>query len=542
MAMNVPYRRLRERAVDLGSHFKKHLLVLDRYLPGFLDSLEKNRVRERIDLWRPATDPRAGMALIRDISRSPKEELQFVRAYYSIQFMLLDIVNLDTLKLSLASGQERQVAHHQFLMSLGKAFVRLSTAYLEYLIRYFVPASRELRWALIGVGTLRDQDDIDVVLIDDGSPARARFNVEFSRVYNEMLKSATPLHFYLAEHMGHATYSYTLEDYSSLAERRLDDHVVMSEIVNATYLLGSRGLSEAFQAQIADRYFEARSSERIYHDVFLRGMTGEVRSLLLRRLPGDLLHPKNDGLRIIKGLAHVFKTIDDVRSRSPWKVLDYVGGARQKQRHNFRRLKRSLSFFETVQTAYQILYAQDEEIFVEEGGEGLAMVADALGYRPLGVLTPQQQFLVEYYEHVSETRAAARALVGNVHRHLRTFSSFHDLFREDDERPRSALARSLIDEFRRRPGNRYWYDVLERFEGDGRALLQGIADSFHGYDDAEQAKLVEDYTDWGRLNVFSWMTFNRMLDAEPGGRNTPVSSMRRRMNLALLRVESTEAM
>jgi hypothetical protein len=53
------------------------------------------------------------------------------------------------------------------------------------------------------------------------------------------------------------------------------------------------------------------------HELFLRGVLGETRSLLLRPPPADRVDPRDGGLRLILGLATAFKTIEGVAATQP---------------------------------------------------------------------------------------------------------------------------------------------------------------------------------------------------------------------------------
>jgi len=510
MGIDVPYRRLRQRTGELGRHFGKYLLILDRHLPALIERLEERRLRERMEIWRPAAEPASGFAILRDLARDPDEAVRFGRAYYAVQFLLLDVVEIDALRLALASDVERIGAYSTFLTQLRRRFVRLSTAYLDFLLATLAPAARDVRWALIGVGTLKDQDDIDVALVDDGAPTREGYVGELARVVSEMWKSATPLHFYLAEQMGAEAWSYPLEAYEALAIGCLDRHVVQSEIVNSTYLLGDRDLADAFHQRVVRPFFNVGDGDRLFHEVFLRGMVGEARSLLFDPLSDDRIHPKNDGLRIIKALAHSLRTIHDIDSRDPVRILDQAAAMLPHLAGSLATLKRSVAFIETVHTLFQLLHAHDEEIPVDAGGP-LERVATTMGYGTLGALSPRDQLLVEYYRHVNDSHEAARPVVQEIRGHLRRFTRIHRVLdgAVTDVPPNRAEA--LVRELERCPGNCYWYDVIERLGEPGQAYLREAAADYAREAMPEWAGIVKGYVTWGRRNVFGWLHLNRLL-------------------------------
>ena len=509
--MNVSYRRLEDRAPELGTHFKRHYLTLERHLPQFLDALGRNRVHERLDLWRPTRNPRDGFKLIRRIASDNSEGICYARTYFAVQHILLILAHVDTLKLSLASGEKATAAYHRFIVTQGNAFIRLSTAFIDFLTNQLAPSARKLDWALLGVGTLRDQDDIDVALVDDGSEPRESFNTEMARVAHEMLRSASPLHFYLAEKLQQGSFSIPLEDYVTLVDKEWHDHVLMSEVANTTFLLGSRKVYEEFMERVVHRYFRERGTENPYHEVFVRGLTGEIRSMLLGHLSDTRIHPKNDALRIIKMLVHVFWSIHGVKENDPWKVLSVLSKTVTQHKSTFRRLRKDLSFLETLRTLFQLFSIQEEEISVSESADVLERIAETMGYSARGVLRAHQLLLVDYYEHVHSARDVAQALVEEIRRHLQRISPIHKLIRFDEECGSPNLARAFMERLHWYPGNRYWADALWALEDSSGDFIRGVARDYYHLEEDIRDTVVDGFLAWARDNLVAWITFTRLL-------------------------------
>jgi hypothetical protein len=525
--MNVSYRRLQERAHELGNHFNRHYLTLEKHLSDFLDELGRARVQERLDLWRPARNPRKGFKLIRKISPDRQQGLAFARTYFAVQHILLIQSHVDALRLSIAAGEEPIRSYHRFVLTLGDDFIRLSNALLECLVRHMVPSARKLKWSLLGVGTLRDQDDIDVALVDDGSKIREQFNLEMSRVAHEMLRSASPLHFYLAERLGQGSYSVPLDQYVRMVDKEWHDHVLMSEIANTTFLLGSKDIFHDFMSQVVHRYFRERGTENPYHEVFVRGLTGEIRSLLFGHLSDKRINPKYDALRIIKMAIHVFWSIHGIKDADPWKVLKKLETKLSGQKEVFARLRDDLSFLETLRTLFQLFSIQEEEIDVATSADALERVAETMGYSARGVLQAHQLLLVDYYDHVDSARCVAQELVGDVRRHLQRTSRIHKLIRFDEDYRSANLAKSFVERIRWFPGNRYWLDVLNALEEPELTFIKGLARDFYRLNGEERAEVVKGFLSWAQSNLVAWMHFTRLL-AEAGEQDT--RTMRRELN------------
>ncbi len=534
--MNVSYRRLENRSHELGNHFKRHYLTLERHLPQFLDALGRNRVHERLDLWRPAGNPRDGFKLIRRITSENGDAIVFARTYFSVQHLLIIFAHVDALKLSLTSGENPASAYHRFVVTLGNAFIRLATAYIDFLTGCLAPHAKKLRWAILGVGTLRDQDDIDVALVDDGTEARDCFNTEMARVAHEMLRSASPLHFYLAEKLQQGSFSIRLDDYVRLVDTEWHDHVLMSEIANTTFLLGDKGVYKDFMKRVVHRYFRERGTENPYHEVFVRGLTGEIRSMLLGHLSDTRIHPKNDALRIIKMLVHVFWSIHGIKETDPWKVLSILSRTMGQHKNDLKHLRRDLSFLETLRTLFQLFSIQEEEISVYESADVLERVAETMGYAPRGVLHAHQLLLVDYYDHLHSAREVAQSLVDEIRRHLQRISPIHKLIRMDKPSVHANLAQAFIERLHWFPGNRYWADAIWTLEESSGEFIRSLAKDYHRLEGEVQKTVISGFLSWARNNLVAWINFTSLLaesDAEEA------RSMREELNTLFLETGGT---
>ena len=84
------------------------------------------------------------------------------------------------------------------------------------------------------VGTRADQDDIDIGVITTKNADVKTLNSAFQKITQDMLVYATPLHLYLSEHVGKQQYTTTIAEYKELLTEKIQDVIIISELLNAS--------------------------------------------------------------------------------------------------------------------------------------------------------------------------------------------------------------------------------------------------------------------------------------------------------------------
>ncbi|GEM_PF-196188 len=475
---------LKDRASILGNHNQKYIRTIETFEDRLTRRLELRGVRDKVHLYRDAPNPGPEMDAIVSVSDDGQDVLDFLGCYYAFRFLGMNLGLLDALHLDLLSEDDRpSVLFRQFMKQSGTEFRMLTTHYMQRLLDLFVGRGEVPEFVLLGTGTRADQDDIDVGVVVSGEGDRDCLDRAIGRLRTEMLRRASCLHFHLSEHVGTRVYSATIEEYQTLLAKRIHDFVIISEMLGAAHILGSRRLFEVFQRDVTDRYYY-RFGENIYHEGFLRGIVGEIRALVAHPVQLESIHPKNDGLRMIKGLIAAMKTIFGVQKVNAWDILDDLRVRDADNAQIYEQLDEALTFLEIFRHIYQLLVVQEEDIPLRDENirQNLQVVATRMGYHDVGIVKAWNHLVIHYNEHVKLAREAVTALMPDLTAHLGEFSIFSSMAQTANlsdvaENVKQNLAVGFISEAAFFGGTRYWDDVLTRLEEEsGRVLGRFVAD------------------------------------------------------------------
>jgi hypothetical protein len=488
--MRNPLQILEQDAKVLANHNRRYVHAVRRHLDAVISKLEGHRQAGLVHLWRPAEDFASEMDVIIGVGSDEYERLSFLGCYYCLQFLRMSLGCLDSLRLDLASPMNRSAVERQFMLQTGTTFRTLSGTYIAKLLELLLEGKEVPRYAIIGVGTKADLEDIDVGVIDDGGPGRDTLNAAIARVNSEMLRYATSMHFHISEHVGERGYSAAIPEYRRMLDGAVQDFVLISEMLGGALITGDEQLFHEFQMSVVSRYFHRPGEDQKWHEGYLRGMLGELRSLLGRPLATERIYPKDDGLRTIKGLLAVLKTIHQVGEVNAWRISDALKLKMPEHSETLAELEKSLSFLEVFRFIYQLVVAQDEEIYVDDDimRDNLDNVSRILGYRQVGTIRPGTQLLVDYYEHIESVRKNAASLMPLCTDHLKSTTVFADMFAP-------SYADSIPEEFARRSaffrGTTYWRDLIEIIEVDDNRLLRRYIADLDALPEASRAKIIE---------------------------------------------------
>lgn len=507
-----PFTSLKERALKLGNHNRKYIIAAEKFKDRLQYHLEKRGDLNKVHLFRPTEDLEFEMDTIIDAGSDEREKLNFLGCYYSLQLLNLNIRNIDVLQLEVLSGLDPMPCYEAFMKRLGVQFRKLTAAYMSRLLRFFV-GSDDTEFVILGVGTRADQDDIDVGIVVPEGEVGERFNQAVSRLNNEMLKRASRLHFHLSENVGRKRYYATIPEYIELLETKVHDFVIINEMLGARPILGSERLYHEFIEKVTARYFYTPGETNNHHEGFVRGIVGEIRSLLLQPAGPEIINPKDDALRMIKGLVFVGKTIFGIDAASPWETL------REMEKHDpdrvskYRGLYRALTFIETFRFLYQLYEVQEEEIDLtsDHVTASLDAVAQAMGYKKMGVVPAWHHLVIHYFEFIRLTRMTVESLLNDVRSHLRESSIFTgfiaaELAKPADLEPGENPARAFADIAEFFEGTRFWDDVLRPLGSDKGVLVSRFIQSFQNCDQRERSRLIRRYVSSARYTMFSMIS------------------------------------
>ena len=508
--MSTPFIRLQDRVLQLGNHHRKYLNFVNAKQDTLIDRLEEKGLIEQVHLWSTAGKRFAKeMRIIQSVGDTKKQKIDFMGWFYSTQFLLMNIRAIDVLSLNIKLGESRVRVYRQFMKRIGWEFRHLTSIYMENLLRLFIDPAEQPTFAILGVGTRADQDDIDIGVIDDGSGKRYALNQAIGQIQKEMLRHASRLHFYLSESVQTSLFSISIDEYKTFFfGDENNDCILISEMLSAALIFGSKSLFNEFQKQVTDRYYYHKDQNNKYHEGYLRGILGEIRALLGRRIHPDSIHPKDDALRIIKSLAFAGKCISNIHRVNAWDILDTLAQERPERKAEYKILEDTLSFFEIFRFLYQLYVVQDEEIYLHEDPDFMRLdqVATAMGFQPLGVKKASDFLLVHYYENINKVRQVSEILIEDYSRHLRSINSFLPIFKSRAEK-RTILP---LNQFLRTAsffqGTKFWNDVFDMLdEDDGQHMVQLIS-GFHKLPQRKKSEFCRNLSDAAKVSFYSYFS------------------------------------
>jgi len=516
--MQDPYERLLEHVRLLGNHHSKYLRTIEAVKTSLIDNLESRGKIDQVHLWKSAPDVSEEMDVILADYNSLEEKLNHLGCYFALQFLHMNLRGKDVLLLNLTSSEDRYRVYRDFMIRAGLKFRALTASYMQKLLDLFIPVEERPEFVLCAVGSRADQDDIDIGIVDDGSERRENLNKAVGRLRTEMLRHASCLHFYLSEHVGTQGYSASVGEYRELLDKEIHDFIIITEMLGAAPVLGSEALFDSFKREITWRYHYDRNQDNKYHEGYLRGILGEVRSLLIRQVKPDSINLKDDGLRMLKSMIYVEKTIFRIDKVGFWDILKELQIKDPIRRNIYQEMDTTLSFLEIFRHLYHLFVIQEEEFSLEdpEIADNLATVARCMGYKDVGAIRAWDHLLIHYYEHVQKVKDLVGILLEYVTDHLESISMFSYLSWEDvSEQAVEKVERNVPVDFinaaRFFRGTKFWDDILDKLESDHGELLKRFVDDFNSLSEKARGKLAERYGACGQYSFYAYISFLNIL-------------------------------
>jgi hypothetical protein len=505
--MDIYFERLKRRSEILGNHHKKYVRIVEKNIGPLMDRLENAGQIDRIHLWASAINPQKEFDIISQLGNTVSERLDDLGCYFALQYLQMNLSALDALRLKVTQNEYKSDLYANFMVRIGHDFRRLTGVYMDHLLRMFLPQDNQIDFVILGVGTRADQDDIDVGIVDTGFEHREILNSAISKMNSQMFKKAINLHFHLSEHVGvSGTFSASIDEYDDMLNHEIHDFVIISEMLGAARICGSRKLFYEFLRKVTSRYYYKgpNSNDTKFHEGYLRGIVGESRSFMFKELSRDFIKPKTDGLRMIKGGLYAAKTIYNLRQVNAWAILHALIYRDKRRKSFFRELEQTLSFLEIFRYLYQLLNSEEEEIHLSNDYvyDNLSIVAETMGYKSIGALSAQDFLLTDYYSHVLNSKAAIKKLLPSVIGHLETISIFgkmlhHRKVTENGERRIGNLAIRFLDEIQFFRGTRFWDDIVKVLEAKNGLLLKRLVNDLCKTGKDKRQETLTRFIDWG---------------------------------------------
>ena len=498
---------LLSRVNTLGNHHQKYMVYIEKHFDALYSLIEEQRFLDQVRLHRFSSNPEKIMRKIASSLSDKEMTLNLLGCYYAIQFLMLNFKAVDVLnlKLSITTTNIYNV-FHSFLSRTGDDFRLLSGAYMSVLLDIFLQDQEHPPFMVCGVGTKVDQDDIDLGVIDRGKTDRNVLTSAFAKLNREMLKHASQLHFHLSEHVGDRGYSASIQEYHDLLDDKITSFVLISEMLNAIFILGDKSIFDDFKAELIDRYFYREGEDNKYHEGYLRGLLGEINDFIMRVPVEYKLNPKKDALRLIKAIVFALRTWKGITKGTSLDALVQLIDEMPEQKDDLYSLYRSFTFIETFRFLYQLFVVQEEEINIEHEGalETLEQVAYFMGYENTTYASAVTQMLIHYQDHVKFAQYSSKRLVRHITKHLSQITVF-SYFNQDNitTLQDKNLPLEFISSTYFFQGVRFWDDILHAMERNDSAVLNRFIDDMKKIPKDELPNLYNAYIKWGSRSPYT---------------------------------------
>jgi len=507
--------RLEEKTSEFGNHHLKYIQTVRRNLDHLIQRLEEQKKRDVVHILHSAYNFGLELGIVSDVAHNVKERLTFIKTFFALHFLLMNRHAVDLLRMDvIASDVDRYAVYKEFMINAGNSFRNLTACYIQKLLDIFLDGISCPEFVIMGVGTKADQDDIDVGIVDDCKENRAGFNRVIALVSQTMLKSAISFHFHLSEHIGEHFYSASIEEYNNVLKHEIRDYVIINEMLSAAVITGSKKLFETYRREVIDRYFYHANGDNKYHEGYLRGILGEVDSLLARPISPTHISFKEDALRALKSIICAQKTVFGIDKVNAWDILDGLKQKNANRYHEYQILESALTFFEIFRYLYQLFVTQDEEISLDNTARhNIRKVAQIIGYSDFGTCRAEEHLLVHYYEHIQNIRGTIPVLISDMKKHLETTSIFVPMLNPQYD---GNIAQDFLRQFRFFRGTSFWDDILDDFSKED--VLARFVTDLNSYPKERRMKLVKGYIEWVKYDFFSLIKFLNNLGTTRNGK------------------------
>ena len=503
---------LEKRVATLGNHLQKFIHIIKRHRYTLISDMERSGKLLQSHLWHSSFSVTEDMKTVSTLTDNLNRNVKNLSCYYALQYLHTIFRNIDIMTLGLVSGKTPIEVYNQFLLQFGQDYRTLTQAYMQNLIDLYLAGNKFPEFIICSVGTRTDQDDLDLGIITEGEEDLSHLNYALQKITQDMLVYATPLHLHLSEHVGQRTYTTTIREYSELLKTQFRDVVIISEILNAKLILGNKRLFNKFHKQVVEKYFYHPGRDIRFHEGFLRGIMGEARAWLLSPPQTNAISPKEDALRMLKSILYAKKVVFRIKKVNPWEILTDLIKHEPHLRSEYELLARALSFLEMFKFLLQLHIIQ-EEVFrpPEIGGEQLNLLANQMGYKPIGTVSSWDQLIIDYYRYVKEVRRLSEFFLDNLREHLGSISLVVKTLKKHHgnighKKAQYERIARFINTAQFYSETKYWEDVLDVFRKDTAILDEFIA-GFKRLNNEEREELIRLYLDWARYTLITIIRF-----------------------------------
>jgi predicted nucleotidyltransferase len=490
------YDELSSSLERLSNHFQKYRQLVEKNIPELRQRLADKGVTGKVHLWRKSHNYKRQMAEVAAVAENAGETKKFIGTYYALQMLHLHFVSTESLRRDYHTKADMDRVYRQILYRLRIQRKDLISVYIRNLIEVFDNKICFDGIVICNVGMIMDQDDLDIAIFSSPDTDKKRWNTVIGQISAEFFKYSSKMHFYLAELVATDSYLTTISDFEEFLSRDVSNYILISELLASEFLLGDESLMPQIETQIINKFYYDRHA-RYYHEAYLRGLMAELQHQSQRKIDNRWASPKNDALRLIHNAVSLLKTIYGIHEHGSRDTLESLQVRDTASKRLYINLQKTFNFCEMFLHVYQLLISIDDrfDAYDSVNIKNLDLVAEVMGYEPLGPVRSGSRLLVHYFEELELLTEMVSDVMTKVNNHLKEITVFNDLL--NNNKPpdlniqwTDSLIRNLFFTIKQFKGLRYWDDILQLMgEDNGRRLIRLV-------------KSIEKLASHHRLHVF----------------------------------------
>ena len=183
----------------------------------------------------------------------------------------------------------------------------------------------------------------------------------------------------------------------------------------------------------------------------------------------------------------------------------------------YELLFKAMSFLEMFKFLLQLYIVQEDTFRPHDIDPAqLAVIAEKMGYIPIGTVSAWDQLVIDYYRYVKEVRRLCDFLLEDLTAHLSSVSVIVKMLlsaknRTKEGKYKNSLPKDFIESARFFTGTKYWEDVLNLVESNPR-LLDDFVDGFDVLNEKQKNKIIKRYVEWSQYSSITLINSTLLAD------------------------------
>ncbi|MBN1233621.1 MAG: hypothetical protein JXA60_09745 [Candidatus Coatesbacteria bacterium] len=394
----------------LGTHYKPLLEYLEDNLARLLILFPHIELaKEKYGLDTPLPYAKDFFKIL--LESPPRETKNLLQTYFILHFLGENRAWVKSLSHMRSLRAFTQDIYRKSLLSFRKGWIALVRSYLRVLSQFFSDTIY-LPFALLNVGSLSDQDDVDLCIIYNEEDDKQMANKTIVQINQILHSSGLIPHHYLSETIGNQSFALNQHEFIKYFDDNRGDFVVISQALGSYFVAGDNYMYNLFEDEVLERFYFSDPTMNYYHENFLFSALSEINNLVKFKPQEGMINPKETGYRLIKALVTSIKSIFRIKNKSIYQTIYELSLIDNNHSEIYADLAQHLAFIDVLRMTYQVAVTEQTDIDItEEGNDILNWLAGVMGY--IGK-NKCEQLLNNYKKTIAELHKTSEKLVDNV--------------------------------------------------------------------------------------------------------------------------------